>query len=161
MMERVRMAMFSVLGAEQVEGAKVLDLYAGTGAIGIEALSRGADQVDFVEADRRRAGAIEESLRNLAPDSTGRVYWMKAERALSRLEGPYDIVFVDPPFSMENWDGLMERASESAVLTDGGTLVIERPKRLELGERYGGLVKQQDRNYGDVALSIYTELGRG
>ena len=86
---------------------------------------------------------------------------MKAERALSSLEGPYDIVFADPPFSMENWDGLMERASESAALAGGGTLVIERPKRLELGERYGGLVRQQDRNYGDASISIYTEVGRG
>ncbi len=160
-MERVRMAMFSVLGAEKVEGAKVLDLFAGTGAIGIEALSRGADRADFVEADRRRAAAIEGSLRELAPESTGRVYRMRAERALSSLDGRYDIVFADPPFSMVDWDGLMERVSESAVVTDGGTLVIERPKRLELGERYGGLVRQQDRNYGDASLSIYAELGRG
>ena len=161
MMERVRMAMFSVLGAEQLEGAKVLDLYAGTGAIGIEALSRGAVQADFVESDRRRAAAIEESLRDLAPEATGRVYRMKTERALSSLEGPYDIVFADPPFKMEDWDGLMERVSESAVVISGGTLVVERPKRLELGERYGGLVRQEDRNYGDASLSIYMEVGRG
>ena len=161
MMERVRMAMFSVLGAEQLVGAKVLDLYAGSGAIGIEALSRGADQADFVESDRRRAGAIEESLRELAPDAAARVYWMKVERALSRLEGPYDIVFADPPFGMEDWDGLMERASKSTLLASGGTLIIERPKRRELGERYGGLVRQQDRNYGDAAISFYMECGDG
>lgn len=161
MMERVRMAMFSVLGAELLEGAKVLDLYAGTGAIGIEALSRGAERADFVEADRRRAASIEESLRDLAPEATGRVYWMKTERALFSLEGPYDIVFADPPFGMRDWDGLVERVSESAMVTGGGTLVIERPKGLELGERYGGLVRQQDRNYGDASLSIYTESGRG
>ena len=161
MMERVRMALFSALGAGRLAGARALDLYAGTGAIGIEALSRGAALADFVEADRRRAEAIRESLRELAPEGAGRVYRMKAERALSALEGPYDLVFADPPFSLDDWDGLMERAAASQALAAGGWLIVERPKRVRLNERYGGLVKQQDRLYGDVAISIYAEGGRG
>ena len=161
MMERVRLAMFSVLGHDLLDGARILDLFSGTGAIGIEALSRGAGHADFVEANRIRARAIERSLQELSIDTAGRVYRMRVSRALSTLTGPYDLVFADPPFSLDDWDGLLEEISEGRVMTKDGTLVVEHPKKVELSERYGGIVKQQDRRYGDVVLSIYSERGSG
>lgn len=153
--ERVRGAIFSILGQEAVEGARVLDLYAGTGALGIEALSRGADWADFVEADARRCIQIRDNLRELGLAQRGHVYQSRVEKAITILTSPYDLVFIDPPYDLDPWDWLMNALSERGLVKANGLVVAEHSPRTSLASRYGRLVLETSRRYGDTSVSIY------
>lgn len=153
--ERVRGALFSIVGAGAVEGARVLDLYAGTGVLGIEALSRGASWADFVEVHAGRCRDIKASLAELGFADRARVHRGEVERALDSLEGGYGLVLADPPYDDEPWEGLMGRLEVRQLLDEGGLLVAEHHHKSELDDRYGGLVRQTERRYGDTSLSIY------
>ncbi len=153
--ERVRGAIFSILGQEAVEGARVLDLYAGTGALGIEALSRGADWADFVEADARRCIQIRDNLRELGLAQRGHVYQSRVEKAITILTSPYDLVFIDPPYDLDPWDWLMNALSERGLVKANGLVVAEHSPRTSLASRYGRLVLETGRRYGDTSVSIY------
>jgi 16S rRNA (guanine966-N2)-methyltransferase len=146
--DRVREALFSILG--DVSGAQVLDLYAGTGALGIEALSRGAASALFVERDPRAAAAIEHNLRSLGLEQP--VRRQDALRFLARGEGTYDLVFCDPPYdSVPRIAGpLAERLP--ALLARGARIVTESDKRtpLELG-----FPLLAERTYGDTRIAIH------
>lgn len=153
--ERARAAIFSILGAEIVEGARVIDLFAGTGALGIEALSRGAAWADFVEADRRRASMIRESISDVAPENEGKVYHGRVEQVLKRLSGNYRIVLIGAPYDLTTWDALLEEIDEVGLIENDGVLVAEYRYGTALKERYGRLVKDLSKKYGDTGLSIY------
>jgi 16S rRNA (guanine966-N2)-methyltransferase len=150
--DRVREALFSILG--DVGGLHVLDLYAGSGALGIEALSRGAAEAVFVESSRRAAEVIRANLRAVGdPPAT-----IRTEDALAHLArdvGPYDLVFADPPYSSA--PRLGERLSEllPRVLHDTSLTVTESDKRapLELA-----LPLVDERVYGDTRIAIHRGL---
>ena len=153
--ERVRGAIFSILGPQAVEEARVVDLYAGTGALGIEALSRGAVWVDFVEASSRLCHQIRENLSRLLLDSRGRVYRLKVERALDVLTNGYDLAFADPPYSMDDWNWLLERMGGGKLMCEHGVVVVEHRYDASLLPRYGQLARLTTRRYGDTAISMY------
>lgn len=154
--DRVRSAIFSIIGRDAVEGAKTLDLYAGTGALGIEALSRGATWADFVESNPRLCAQIRESLRQLSLEGQGGVHRAPVEKALDTLSGGYGLVFADPPYGMaSHLAALLERLGASALVSAGGLVVIERRFDTELAEKYGKLALWTSRRYGDTAISIY------
>jgi 16S rRNA (guanine(966)-N(2))-methyltransferase RsmD len=148
--DRVREALFSILG--DVEGLRVLDLFAGSGALGIEALSRGAAEAVFVEQDRRAAGAIRANLESVGAPASN----IRTESAFSYLgrahDGPFDLVFADPPYSSATRIG--GRLSEllAPVLTDSSLTVTESDKRapLELA-----LPLIDERVYGDTRIAIH------
>ena len=119
---------------ENTEEARVLDLYAGTGALGIEALSRGAAWAAFVEANGRRAQRIRESLRELSLTEKSSVHQSKVEDALDTMPGRYDVVLADPPYRMRGWDRLMIRLSEGELLEEGANIVIEHRIRYRTGQ---------------------------
>ena len=139
--ERVRGAIFSVLGAGAVEGERVLDLFAGTGALGIEALSRGASGADFVEANGRLARQLQENL---------------AQLALTTLEGPYGLVFADPPYGSVDLDALMGSLDEASLVRRGGLVVVEHRSTEAMADAYGRLARTHDRRYGDTSVCIYS-----
>lgn len=151
---RVREAIFSILG-DMVEGARVLDLYAGTGVIGIEALSRGAVWVDFVETNAKRAQRIRENLRELSLSEFGKVYRAKVERALDAVPGRYTLVFADPPYDMNDWDDMMNRLGREGLLEESISVTVEHRFGTGPSDRYGALVRSDLRRYGDTAISIY------
>ena len=151
----VREAIFSILGPALVKDIRALDLYAGTGAMGIEALSRGAASVDFVEADARRVRRLRENLRQLAADDRGRVYQGPVERLLSRLPGGYSLVFVDPPYDTGDWEKLLSELGKGGIIETDGIAVIEHRHTAVLGESYSALVQTTRRRYGDTGVSIY------
>ena len=151
---RVRAAIFSILG-DSVAGAKALDLFAGTGALGIEALSRGAASADFVEADRRRAEQISRSLDDLGLREIGRVYRGRVERMLGRLPGRYDVVLIGAPYDLKTWDDLLEEIVETGVVGPEGVLVAEYRHGTDLQERYGALERRDSKRYGDSGVSVY------
>jgi 16S rRNA (guanine966-N2)-methyltransferase len=127
---RLRTSLFSVL-APRLEGARVLDLFAGTGAMGLEALSRGAAHATFVERDPRAAHALEAWLRDARAEDCARVLHADALRG-GPWRGPFDVAFVDPPFAA--WDehagALLDRATGS--LAEDGVAVLKIPASLAL-----------------------------
>jgi 16S rRNA (guanine966-N2)-methyltransferase len=146
--DRVREALFSILG--DVSGARVLDLYSGSGALGIEALSRGAGSATFVDKDPRAIAAVKLNLE--AVGAEGEVRRRDALRFLGAAEGTYDLVLIDPPYdSAARIAGpLAERLP--AVLADGARVVTESDKRepLELP-----LPLLRERIYGDTRIAVH------
>mgnify|MGYP000863198810 FL=1 len=154
--EKVRGAIFSILGLSAIEGSRILDLYAGTGALGIEALSRGALWVDFVESNRRRSSQIYANLKRLSLEDKGRVYTLKAEKALTQLSTGYDVVFADPPYSfLDVWVDVMGGLWRNGLLKDEGMIVTEHRFDTVLHAEYDGLCRKMTRRYGDTAVSIF------
>jgi 16S rRNA (guanine966-N2)-methyltransferase len=156
--DRVREALFSILTADRsVEGAKVLDLYAGTGALALEALSRGAAHATLVDANRAALDALRANIDALGVRATTRVLATKVERALAdpTLGGPFDLVFADPPYVLVS-EGEAARvlAQLAPRLTSDARVVLEHaskspPPALE------GLEGRDTRVYGDTALTFY------
>lgn len=150
---RLREALFNILGS-RIVGARVADLYAGTGLVGIEAISRGAAFVVFVEASRTLARALRESLEALGIESANRVIAGRLPRALERLEGVFDIVFLDPPY--DDPAATETLAAVSSKLAAGGLVVYEHSSRYNPPERPGGLQLVERRVYGDSAVGLYS-----
>lgn len=153
--ERTREAIFDILGPGTVAGARVLDLYAGTGALGTEALSRGARSADFVDTDRAVARRLEESLAELGLAGVARVHVGDLDRGLpAGLEGPWDLVFLDPPYDGDAGSRWVEAAARGGLLGADGLLVYERRKGSD-APAPAGLTLRTDRTYGDTAVAFY------
>ncbi len=148
----VREAMFNIIGAK-VEGAAVLDLYAGTGALGIEALSRGAASATFVEGEPGAVQAILQSLARTGFSAEGKVVRGRLPAALSSVDGPFDIIFMDPPYNDPAAEDTLLKAEP--LLAPGGTFVYEHGSRYNPPQRLGGLVLLERRTYGDSAIALY------
>ena len=146
--DRVREALFSMLG--DVGGARVLDLYAGSGALGIEALSRGADSAVFVERDAQALAAIERNLAAIGAEAT--VERQDVLRFLARADGAFDLVFCDPPY--DSAAGLAGPLAEHlpAVCAEDARIVTESDKRNPLVLPFPLLV---ERAYGDTRIAIH------
>ena len=150
--DRVRESIFATLGP--LQGARVLDLYAGSGALGIEALSRGAADAVFVE---RAAGALETLRRNLAElelRDRSRVLRSDARaaiRQLGRRGECYQLILMDPPYTTGEAEPAMVAVVEAGILSPGGTLVLESSRRHPPGE-VAGLEKLDERRYGDTVM---------
>jgi 16S rRNA (guanine966-N2)-methyltransferase len=146
--DKVREALFSMLG--DVEGARVLDLYAGSGALGIEALSRGAASAVFVERDPRAVAAIERNLEPLDVEAT--VARADASRWLARDEGRYDLVFCDPPYDVASRQAGVLAERLAALTPDNARIVTESDKRNPLELPFPLLT---ERSYGDTRIAIH------
>lgn len=149
--DRVKQALFNILGP-QVVGARVLDLFAGSGALGLEALSRGASTCLFVERHPRALAALRENLAGLGMEDRGRVLALDVRRSLPALkrEGGFELVLADPPYEK----GLVGAAlaAAAAALVPGGTLVVEHSPGEPPGE-VEGLRLYDQRGYGQTRLS--------
>jgi 16S rRNA (guanine966-N2)-methyltransferase len=147
--DRVREALFSMLG--DVSGARVLDLYAGSGALGIEALSRGAESAVFVERDRAALAALDRNLE--ATGAPGAVRRQDVTRFLARPEGAFDLVFCDPPYDVAPAaaDALAEALP--AITADNARVVTESDKRNPLLLPLPLVV---ERAYGDTRIAIHS-----
>jgi 16S rRNA (guanine966-N2)-methyltransferase len=154
---RVKESLFSIL-LPRIEGARVLDLFAGTGAIGFEAASRGAASVHSVEAHRETAHAIEEAAKEL--DIAGRVTVVAApaERALYRVEGPFDIVYLDPPYADDVPLQIFRLLLERALLAPDAVVIYEHAAKRILPD-IPGYRSQREEVYGDVALAFFNAAG--
>ncbi len=151
-MDRMREAVFSALGA-RIDAAIVLDLYAGTGSFGLEALSRGAGSVTFVERDGAALAALRTNVD--AVGLGGRIVASDVEVALTGQAGPYDIVFVDPPYSLSSIDLEPVLAAVSVRLTGGATVLIHRRRDEVEVQTEGTLALTRRRRYGDSEIWWY------
>ena len=157
--DRVREALLAILG-ERVPGARVLDLYAGTGALGLEALSRGAALATFVERSREALEALRANVSALAVVERARVVAAPAERAARDVAGPFDLVFADPPYAdVDSAVRVLEEIVRQGALAEGATVVLEHAPERGPGQQKGpeiaGLQRVDTRRYGDSCLSFY------
>jgi len=155
--DRVKEAVFSILESrESFAGRSVLDLFAGAGTLGIEALSRGASEAVFVDPSRAASAAIRDNLATVG--FTGEVLAMPAERAIGRLAAAgrrFDRVFVDPPYG-EGFVGRTLRALDaSALVAAGGLVVVEHGRGEDAPPVLGHLTRALDRRYGDTEIALY------
>jgi 16S rRNA (guanine966-N2)-methyltransferase len=152
---RVRESLFDVWG-DRVRGGRVLELFAGTGAVGFEAVSRGAAEVVMVESDRGALAALRHSREALAPGRT-RVVAARVPEQLSRLAGlvggGFDLIFADPPYEFTRLKTLVEALVP--YLSPGGQVVLEHSARSDPGDGGGGLARTSRRAYGDHVLSFF------
>jgi 16S rRNA (guanine966-N2)-methyltransferase len=149
---RVKESLFSIL-ADRVDGATVLDLFAGTGAIGFEAASRGARRVVSVEAHRETAMAISEAAKELGVDKTVEVVAAPAERALYRVSGPFDLVYLDPPYADDVPLNVFRLLHERQLLAPDARVIYEHAAKRILPDIPGFRFVRQE-VYGDVSLAF-------
>ncbi len=152
--DKVRESIFNLVRYEFVGGI-VLDLFAGTGALGIEALSRGAERAIFVE---RRPAACEVIRRNLAHtkfEARAITLCKPVERALPELQDPCALVLADPPYAYPGIHDIMALIGGARVIEGGSIVVLEHSPRFTVAERYGRLALTRQRAYGDTAVSIF------
>ena len=154
--ERVRAAIFNILAEDQYLDRRVLDLFAGTGSLGIEALSRGAAWADFVEKDRRQAGVVRDNLAATNFGGVAEVRQADAARALPALRGGYSLIMLDPPYRMGAFHSLLDAiGGQQGLLTPDGMVVAGHSRQTELRAAYGTLRRTIYRQYGDNAVSFY------
>lgn len=153
----VRSAIFSILEFSEAGWSKVLDLFAGSGAIGLEALSRGAEWVDFVDHERRCCLSIKQNAEAMGFASKTRVYCEKVPRALSALKGPYGLIFLDPPYADETSPEIMERLASSQLLGKDTVVTLLHSARSQVQTSFGRLRIIKQRRHGDTMISMYQE----
>jgi 16S rRNA (guanine966-N2)-methyltransferase len=154
--DKLKETLFNILG-DTVKGAAFLDGCAGMGGIGIEAISRGASFVTFVDRSKRACQIIRENLRTLEVDSDFEILQMDLIKALDFIDAPLNIAFVDPPYEREDlYDACLRRFAGATVLAPGGLLVLEHSKRKTLPNAAGPLQKTRSLVQGDAALAFYT-----
>ena len=157
---KVRQAVFNILGSF-IGGARVLDGYAGCGALGCEAISRGAAFVAFIEQDPETALAIRENLDRLGADvprASWRLLQLEFTRGLeelARTQAPFDVVLLDPPYGASEGKKALNALVQCAILAPAGVVVVEHERRTELPAIIGPLQQGSRHRYGDTVLSLY------
>ena len=152
--DRVKEALFSMLG-QDVEGAVVLDLFAGSGNLGLEALSRGATRCYFGDSSRDSIRLIQSNVAYCKAQDHARIILGDYRNVLAQLKEQIDIVFLDPPYKDQLWFGVMEILNDKKLMNPGGLMVLEHPKEFELPQELYSFRKIKERRYGTVVLSIY------
>jgi 16S rRNA (guanine966-N2)-methyltransferase len=161
MADKIKGALFSMLASLGVEPVRVLDLYAGTGGIGIEALSRGAEWADFVEQNAAAAAVVRGNLAHTRYGDISRVHQESVATFLARAErnladrAPYDLIVMDPPYADPELVATLERVGGSPLVESATILAIGHSPRVTLPERAGRLVRLRERCHGDSCFSIY------
>jgi len=156
--DRLRETLFNII-RPALEGALFIDLYAGTGAVGIEALSRGARRAIFVEQHAPAAALIRRNLESLSIGGEAEILGMDVLRSLSRLEARHahaQLIFLDPPYAAAcEYVRALDFLGESSLLAPGGYLIAEHLRKHALPERAGKLERVRLVEQGDAALSFY------
>lgn len=156
--DRLRETLFNIL-APRIEGVRFLDLCAGTGAVGMEALSRGAEHVSFVEQSRKMCGLIEANLealrigRNEFELITADAFDFLRRRVKKAGES-FDIVYFDPPYAAD-YEAVLSMLGQRSLLAGDGIVIVEHHKKKAMAEAYGGLCSYRQLKQGDSVLSFY------
>ncbi|MCL2481002.1 MAG: 16S rRNA (guanine(966)-N(2))-methyltransferase RsmD [Spirochaetaceae bacterium] len=151
-MDRMRESMFSILGG--LYGLSFLDLFSGSGIVGIEAASRGASSVTFVEKDRIKKVVLHENVK-IADNCKTEIFIMPAERFISLTKNKFDIVFLDPPFPLKKKQELLELVSKKNILNPSGLVIIHHPVEEIWQEKIDTLLLEDKRKYGRSILLFY------
>ena len=160
---RVKEALFSILLA-QLPGARFLDLFAGTGAVGIEALSRGAGHVTFVESESASCRLLRQNVSQCGFDRVAGIHQTRVEtylRGPRTSATPFDLVFADPPYDAVSPDDVLSSLAGSDILTPHTTVIIEHASNASVPAQVGCLVRRRQYRYGDSSLTRYTVFQEG
>jgi 16S rRNA (guanine966-N2)-methyltransferase len=155
--DKVREAIFSILG-DHVPGGRFLDLYAGTGAVGIEALSRGAAAVTFVESDPTAVQLLQKNLQTCQLLNHAQIHVGQASAFLQRNDwwgGPYDVLFADPPYAALDEVDILIHAWKPGLLSEHAAMMIEQDSRATLPASIDHATLLRRYQYGDTALYLY------
>ena len=155
--ERVKEALFSASQAE-LPGARVLDLFGGTGQLGIEALSRGAASAVFVDKDKSACDMIRENLRRTKLESQGTVVCADYLSFLATSKRVFDIVFLDPPYAEIFLESAIKKISEIDILSACGIIIAERPVGKELSKEFGNLWYAKEYKYGKTLIAVFRKV---
>ena len=163
MADKIRGALFSMLASLGVEPERVLDLYAGTGSIGIEALSRGAEAAVFVEQNAAAASVVRANLTHTKFADRAQVHQQSVQSFLQRAgrpgaPGPFDLVILDPPYADPAIVPTLDQVGTSPFVQSGAIVVIGHSPRVALPERAGDLERLRERCHGDSCFSIYERV---
>ena len=153
-LDRVREALFSIIGPS-LPGASFIDLYAGSGANGIEALSRGAALSVFVDSFTESQKCIRKNLETTGLADRAKVMHYGLPESLGKIGGSYDVVFADPPYAQGNYEGLLVAISDAGLVAPGGQVIIEHTSKETLPDIAAALTCQRRKKYGKTTLSIY------
>jgi 16S rRNA (guanine(966)-N(2))-methyltransferase RsmD len=151
---KVRESVFNILGPRITE-SRFLDLYAGTGAVGLEALSRGASDAVFVDISAQRVKLIRDLAGRFGLGEQAVTAQTDALSFLNNNERPFDIIFVDPPYASGEIDRILTLLDNDEILNPDGTIIIEHAKKTSLPERLEQSVLKKCYKYGDTMLSLY------
>ena len=163
--QKLRLAIFSILSFLP-DSPRVLDLYAGSGAFGLEALSRGAAHADFVEVNSRLCKIIDMNIKLLGYQDRAKVIKAKVEKSFDTLltqyednfgghDGGYDLVFLDPPYIKNPWEEVLSNPIWDVLMKPSGVLIAEHSTDMILKDNYNKLISRQNRNYGDSSITIF------
>lgn len=152
--DRVKEAMFSIIHFD-IPGARVLDLFGGTGQLGIEAISRGAKHAVFVDAGEPACRLIKENLKKTKLEGQGRVVRSDYLEFLSRCRESFDIILLDPPYAEVFLENALKKITEIDILAENGIIVAERPLGKELPWEFAGFDRSKDYKYGNTLVTIY------
>ena len=152
--DRVKEALFSVINFD-IPGANVLDLFGGTGQLGIEALSRDAVRATFVDESDKACALIKENLRRTKLEGQGRVVRSDYLSFLRSCKEQFDIIFLDPPYAEVFLENALNCITEIDILRSGGIIVCERPLDKEIPCEYPGFTRSKDYKYGKTLITLY------
>lgn len=155
--DRVKEALFSIIQFE-IPGARVLDLFGGTGQLGIEALSRDAKSAVFVDAQENACRLIKENLKRTHLENSAKVIRSDYLAYLERCREKFEIIFLDPPYAEVFLEKALKRITEIDILQTGGIIIAERPLGKELPWEFDGYTRSRDYKYGKTLLTIYRKI---
>lgn len=163
--DKAKEALFSIL-TNEIYGSRVLDLFAGTGSLGIEALSRGAEYCVFADSSRQSLNLVKENLEHCKVEEDTKVMAGDYRKVLKQLgdriedglEEAFDIILLDPPYNKGLLDDAFALIEEGGVLAEGGLIIAEHRKEEILPDELHGFLKLKERRYGVVVLSIYNNM---
>jgi 16S rRNA (guanine966-N2)-methyltransferase len=160
--DKVKESIFNLLGTPYFEGGLGLDLYAGTGGLGIEALSRGLDKVIFVDQNKKAFDTVKQNLNSLEFVERSEVYKIDATRALKAIikrEIQFDIIFLDPPYAEQQVAAQLAQFHDYHLIRANGSVIVETAKGVKLPEEVGDIVLEKFHQYGDTEIRIYIRKG--
>ena len=152
--DRVKEAIFSVIQFE-IEGRRVLDLFAGSGQMAIEALSRGAAEAVLVDQSKESISIIRQNLNKTRLADRARVVCSDYMEFLNKANGGFDLIFLDPPYREKFLENALKRISEIDILKSGGIIVCERPADKALPDEYAAFRRVRDYRYGRTGVTLY------
>ncbi len=157
--ELVRGAIFSILENITSDWTQVLDLFSGSGALGIEALSRGAAWVDFVEREPGCCAIIKENLENARLAEQAHIYCCSVAKAFSFLDKEYNIILCDPPYADQSIGDVLTQLAGSKLVGKDTVLVVTHSPHLALNSSYGSMSRVKEHRHGDSCIAIYCKEG--
>jgi 16S rRNA (guanine966-N2)-methyltransferase len=153
--ELVRGAIFSILESAVEDWSRVLDLFSGSGGLGIEALSRGAGWVDFVERKPACCDIIKINLEKAKLSQWARVHCRDVGKAVSLFTEPYNIVLIDPPYADDSIVKIMTQLADSSIVSESTTVVVTHSSRRTLEKEYSALKMIKENRHGDSIIALY------